>query len=1087
MGTEQTRLEWVVTGQEQVKQMAAVLVRLTTAQKQLNTIMSRQGSQAVNVQKTAAATARTATNTRVLVTLMKQQLILSKQIANNARSMGVQTSNLNKQTNTLLISWRSIGKIIVGSLISRGIGRLLREFRQAADEAMQFEIRISEIRTIAQDNQRSFGAWARSVRELSDAFGSPLLDIAEANYQTLSNQIAKGVEATRFMVEAQRFALITVSSTTEAVNLLSGSLNAYGESAENARKHGNTFFKMIELGRVRASDIHSSFGQVQIVAAQLGITTEELAAAMATLTKQGINPSMAMTGLRNVIQKLIRPTDHMRETFDRWGVTSGAAAVETHTFIGVFRKLIEEAKDSGDVLDYMGESFGRIRAILGAVGLSHAFDEFEENFEKIKNAAESADEAFEIMQESAGFELKREIQRLANVFIVDIGRDAIAAVVGLNDAVGGFAKRLEDLISIAKHASLILGFYFLAPLVVKLYTTAAAMHLVAIAQGAITIEMYALSVASQTATYAVGRLGIAMKALLANPAIIFAVIAYATYRISDYFMNVGGEMNALSEGMTQKFEQESQRRVEIVRKETAIMIEEYTKAVQRQADEVDYLLTKLEQLYNANRAKGNLQLKLQKELLAAQEKTKNAAGKADLWVAQYIKYRKLAAQASDSGNLEIASDYLTEMARMSRKLGEIDGKRFAQARYSNIREIRGLRVRVGSEITILRTKEQQAKMNRELVLLRRDLVSQTGDDFTAWAGVDMDEEFKNLNNLAKAHGRLTIAITAEAEAADQSKRDALKAQQALQMMAQQMKENLGGFSGVRDLVGKAISAEERQLVINWSNQLNNTLSTLNESKNKLLDTEKSRAMKLDLMDMAEKFKYFKEEGIRPTRIWWWSEDTGEKLQSMISAATAMSAFQEDAKESVAKADQLRENMPDFMNTVNGVWEGYSKVTSGLIEFADAGQAQLNFLTGSMVTLRLELTRLDTQISVLIKRANASIAVANKAAAIGTDLPRWKGGYMARFATGGSVASDNISALLRPGEFVMNKNAARQFFPQLVAMNSGAARFDSGGDVVNNNVGDINVSVQGGDTSEVTVRRIAAGLRREIHRGTVRLN
>ena len=42
-------------------------------------------------------------------------------------------------------------------------------------------------------------------------------------------------------------------------------------------------------------------------------------------------------------------------------------------------------------------------------------------------------------------------------------------------------------------------------------------------------------------------------------------------------------------------------------------------------------------------------------------------------------------------------------------------------------------------------------------------------------------------------------------------------------------------------------------------------------------------------------------------------------------------------------------------------------------------------------------------------------------------------------------------------------------------------------VNNNNVGDVNVTVQGGSSSKETVRGIAAGLRREFRRGTIRLN
>jgi hypothetical protein len=102
--------------------------------------------------------------------------------------------------------------------------------------------------------------------------------------------------------------------------------------------------------------------------------------------------------------------------------------------------------------------------------------------------------------------------------------------------------------------------------------------------------------------------------------------------------------------------------------------------------------------------------------------------------------------------------------------------------------------------------------------------------------------------------------------------------------------------------------------------------------------------------------------------------------------------------------------------------------------------------------------------------------------------KWYGDYVSRFADGGSVGSDNIPAMLRAGEFVVNRDAARQILPELMAANFGSTRFNSGGEAVtNNNIGDINITVDGGNTSETTVRRIGESLRREIKRGTVRLN
>jgi hypothetical protein len=94
-----------------------------------------------------------------------------------------------------------------------------------------------------------------------------------------------------------------------------------------------------------------------------------------------------------------------------------------------------------------------------------------------------------------------------------------------------------------------------------------------------------------------------------------------------------------------------------------------------------------------------------------------------------------------------------------------------------------------------------------------------------------------------------------------------------------------------------------------------------------------------------------------------------------------------------------------------------------------------------------------------------------------------GGPITRQA-GGSVGKDSVPILASPGEFVLNERASRKFLPQLIAMNSGSRRFESGGPVTNNSIGDINVSVtQPGSDA----RTIAETIRREIRRNTVRLN
>ena len=60
---------------------------------------------------------------------------------------------------------------------------------------------------------------------------------------------------------------------------------------------------------------------------------------------------------------------------------------------------------------------------------------------------------------------------------------------------------------------------------------------------------------------------------------------------------------------------------------------------------------------------------------------------------------------------------------------------------------------------------------------------------------------------------------------------------------------------------------------------------------------------------------------------------------------------------------------------------------------------------------------------------------------------------------------------------------RKFFSQLVAINAGVRPVyrQEGGPVTN--IGDIHVNVRGGETARQTARTIAAGVRRELRRGT----
>lgn len=356
----------------------------------------------------------------------------------NQLGSAVQTNNQG-----ILLSWQTMIRILEIQLIHNFFGSILTGLHQGYQDAIKLSIAIGEIKTISQDAQLSTDQWTNSVRELSDTYGKDLKDVAEGLYQTISNQTAKGADAVQFLNTALKFSITTVSSVADSVNLLTAAMNAYHLKVSDAENVSAGFFKTIELGRVRADEMANSLGHILPTAASLGISLQEVEAAIATLTISGLKFNEASTLISNVMLRLLKPTVEMKKVFNSWGVASGEAALAAFGFGGTLQKLEESAGGSSSEL---ADLFKNIRAIRGAIGLTgSAFETYVTNLNKIKDATASYNKAFTLVEETPGKRLSDELQKVRNVFTVDFGTALVRQVVDITDSLGGLSNVLIEI------------------------------------------------------------------------------------------------------------------------------------------------------------------------------------------------------------------------------------------------------------------------------------------------------------------------------------------------------------------------------------------------------------------------------------------------------------------------------------------------------------------------------------------------------------------------------------------------------------------------------------------------------------------
>lgn len=350
------------------------------------------------------------------------------------------------QLSLLGLTWQGLGRLFLVQVIHSSIARIIGGLEQATTEAAQFSIRVAEIRTLTEGNAVSARTWSEELRRVSDSFGIDLLDTAAGAYEILSNQVAKGTNAIAFLTESAVFAKVTVSSLADASNLLASAVNAYKDQSLTATRAAEVLFTTIDLGRVRVEQIADTFGNVLPLGSQLGISFEEINAAFATLTIQGIRADTSMTLLNNIMLKLLRPTKEMRSLLHEWGVDTGQAAISTFGFTGVIQKLIAEFESGG--IERIGDIAQEMRTIRGLLSLSgkNSFATLMENTNKtIRDSAENFRRAKEVIFENPGNQFQREVVQFRNFLTQDIGASIFQTAVKAAQAIGGVKNALTTL------------------------------------------------------------------------------------------------------------------------------------------------------------------------------------------------------------------------------------------------------------------------------------------------------------------------------------------------------------------------------------------------------------------------------------------------------------------------------------------------------------------------------------------------------------------------------------------------------------------------------------------------------------------
>nr|NIM04864.1 phage tail tape measure protein [Armatimonadota bacterium]NIO96345.1 phage tail tape measure protein [Armatimonadota bacterium] len=190
------------------------------------------------------------------------------------------------------------------------------------------------------------------------------------------------------------------------------------------------------------------------IASRAGVSLEETSAAMAALTQAGLAASSSSIYLRQMITRIIDPTDELSEALAKMGYESGQAALEEIGLVGVLQGLSQVAGEDAEALVPL---FGNIRAATAAMALMK--DEAAVYTRIMENMGES-EGAVNRAREQQYSSLESQLRRLKSAFesvLITIGDVMLPALTDLAESMVPVLRSFRNIPKPVIKAGIVIG------------------------------------------------------------------------------------------------------------------------------------------------------------------------------------------------------------------------------------------------------------------------------------------------------------------------------------------------------------------------------------------------------------------------------------------------------------------------------------------------------------------------------------------------------------------------------------------------------------------------------------------------------
>lgn len=338
---------------------------------------------------------------------------MSKVIRDAVQKSDSEFDKMQKKIQKVSESFDKIGKaasVAGGILTAVSVANL----KMAAD----FETNMASVSTLIDTNVENMSAIKNEVLEIAKRTPVALDGLTTSLYDIRSAGIAAENQFTVLEKSAQ-LGIAGLGSTSEAVDLVTSSLNAFQLQGEEAEKVYDTIFKTVKYGKTTISGIAQGFGAVAGTISAANIKLDDYMAAVAALTTTGQPAAQAHHQLKAAIAGMTRENEDAIEVFKKLHVHNFKELIQkSGSMVNAFKAVTEQVKGNDAAILKIFGSTEAFNSVLGLTTKQH--QTYIDTLYAMRNTPSLVDEGYLKKLDTVNAQMQR-FKNFSQKIAIDMG------------------------------------------------------------------------------------------------------------------------------------------------------------------------------------------------------------------------------------------------------------------------------------------------------------------------------------------------------------------------------------------------------------------------------------------------------------------------------------------------------------------------------------------------------------------------------------------------------------------------------------------------------------------------------------------